>query len=133
MVDDDESERILLESILSPVGYTVTSAANGADALERMYAAPPDLVVLDLLMPGIGGWDVLRAMRGRRELSAIPVIVLTAFGGGEDVPHDDPVIHKPVDADLLRELVATRLAHARAFQVPEPPNGQRSHLPRAVR
>ncbi|HEY6464031.1 MAG TPA: response regulator, partial [Polyangiaceae bacterium] len=80
-----------------------------------MVASAPDVVILDLLMPGMDGWEVLRAMRARRELAGVPVIVLTAFGPSEDVPHEDPVIHKPVDADLLRDLVATRLAQSRAF------------------
>lgn len=133
VVDDDESERILLESILRGAGYEVASVDRGEAALQRMRATPPDLVVLDLLMPGLDGWGVLRAMRGSPQLARISVVILTAYGSQDEVPTEWPVIHKPVDADLLRDLVATLIAQARSIAVQRQPGELLPQVPRGLR
>jgi CheY-like chemotaxis protein len=110
IVDDDESMRLLLSEILSSAGYRVQCADGGAEAIHALRGPAPRLVILDLLMPGTSGWDVLEFIEERPRLSTIPVVVLTAYGEKQNTPHGRPVIHKPVDGDLLREMVDELLA-----------------------
>lgn len=76
VVDDDEDVQVLICRILRDAGFEVESAPDGASALERLAAQRPDLVVLDLMMPGIDGWGVLEHMRATP--NPPPVVVLTA-------------------------------------------------------
>jgi two-component system response regulator MprA len=78
VVDDDNSVRQLLSRTLAASGYSVDSASNGEEALERIQAGHPDLVVLDLMMPVLDGWGVLRRLRGAPDPPR--VIVLSAVG-----------------------------------------------------
>ncbi|MGD0529819.1 MAG: response regulator [Polyangiaceae bacterium] len=121
VIDDDESVRLLLESILTEAGHHVVCAADGEEALVRLRGPAPDLVILDLLLPGMSGWDVLEFMEERPRLSTIPIVILTAYGEDEEPPASRPVIHKPVDADLLCSMVATLLSQ-NTFSVEEPPS-----------
>ncbi len=78
VVDDEEFVRLLVGQILGRSGYQVDFAADGDAALARLSAQRPDLVILDLMMPGMNGWAVLEHMRTRRDMP--PVVVLTAHG-----------------------------------------------------
>jgi CheY-like chemotaxis protein len=80
-------------------------------------------MLLDLMMPGMSGWQVIQALGESPRLADFPVVVLTAFGSGDDAPADRPVIHKPVDADVLCGLVGELLAQRRRleFALEEPP------------
>jgi two-component system, OmpR family, response regulator ResD len=106
VVDDDPIVRDVLERYLSRDGFDVTSAADGAAALEAVAADAPDLIVLDLMLPRVGGLDVFR--RVRRTSPATAVIMLTARGDetdrivGLDAGADDYVA-KPFSP---REIVA---------------------------
>ena len=75
MVDDDAAVRTLLRRILTLEGYAVDEAADGASAMEKVGAWAPDLLLLDVMMPGQDGLDVLESLR---RTSAVPVILLTA-------------------------------------------------------
>jgi DNA-binding response OmpR family regulator len=75
VVDDDGDIRGLLRELLERQGYGVTEAANGKEALRALYAAPPDLVLLDVSMPELDGWQTLERIR---DLSDVPVAMLTA-------------------------------------------------------
>ena len=77
VVDDDTSIRTLLRRLLSTEGYAVDEAADGPTALEKIPSFGPDLLLLDIMMPGQDGFDVLA---GLRETSDVPVILLTAKG-----------------------------------------------------
>ena len=79
VVDDEEFIRRLLMQILAQAGYEVDLAAEGGEALRKIEARRPDLMVLDLMMPGVDGWTVLERLRGFADPP--PVIVLTAHGG----------------------------------------------------
>lgn len=85
VVDDDEDNRTLVKTILTSNGYVVEDAPGGAEALDQMKKAAPALVVLDLMMPEVSGYDVLIHMKQRPETQNIPVILLTAKGEAEDV------------------------------------------------
>jgi DNA-binding response OmpR family regulator len=78
VVDDEEDVRLLITRILSEKGYDVVEARNGEDALERLREQPVDLMVLDLMMPEVDGWEVLRRLRSVPH--APPVVIVTALG-----------------------------------------------------
>ncbi len=82
VVDDDQSLLELLTDYLGRLGLDVASATGGHDALAAIEAAPPDLVLLDVTMPGLNGWQVLARIRA---VSSVPVIMLTARGAELDV------------------------------------------------
>src|SRR5271157_137260 len=106
VVDDDPDVRDSLERALRHAGYTVTTAVHGADALDSVARSPVDLIVLDVLMPMVDGFDACRRLRERGD--ATPVLVLTARDAIEDrvtgleVGADDYLV-KPF---ALRELMA---------------------------
>jgi CheY-like chemotaxis protein len=109
IVDDDESMRLLLAEILRAAGHRVACAGGGEEAIRMLRDQEPQLVILDLLMPGTSGWDVLEFLEDRPHLSTTPVVILTAYGD-TDTPPGRPVIHKPVDGDLLCQMVDELLA-----------------------
>jgi DNA-binding response OmpR family regulator len=76
---EDEAEMIeLMRLVLEREGFEVTGAMGGEQGLRAMKEKKPDLILLDLMMPGIDGWEVYRQMRADRELTEIPVIIVTA-------------------------------------------------------
>jgi CheY-like chemotaxis protein len=107
VVDDDPGIRLLLMTVLRRGGYQLLEASNGREALERMRSADPDLVIMDLMMPEVTGWDVLRERAGDPFLKRIPVLVVTASNAPQariDLAGQDvfDILAKPFDlADLL--------------------------------
>lgn len=83
-MDDSEVLRKIVGFNLSKEGFTVEEAKDGVEALEKMKSQKPDLVILDIMMPNLNGFEVLRRMRSDPETSGIPVIMLTAKGGEND-------------------------------------------------
>lgn len=82
LVVDDEPDIVELVRVdLERAGYTVTIAVDGEGALEELRADPPDLVLLDVLMPRLDGWQVLAEMQRDARLADVPVVMLTALGG----------------------------------------------------
>ena len=122
VVDDDATVREVVITYLSKAGHTVTSAADGHEALASVAASQPELVVLDLMLPGIDGLEVCRRLR---ESGDIPVIMLTAKGSvndrvvGLEVGADDYVT-KPFSP---RELVLRVDSVLRRTQEPVPIGG----------
>lgn len=120
LVVDDKPENVrLLDAVLSPRGYTVDTAGSGAEALERLAAQPPDLVLLDVVMPEIDGYEVCRRIRATPRTEALPVIMITASGRDEkrralDAGADDFVM-KPFDQEELlarvRSLIRIKRYH----------------------
>ena len=85
VVDDQPTNIQMVGSQLAAVGFDVMPARSGAQALARMHARMPDLILLDLLMPGMDGFAVLAQLRGDPQLAAVPVIVLTALQDREQL------------------------------------------------
>ena len=80
VVDDEAVNRELIEAILIGAGYEVVLASNGSSALAEVQAHPPDLILLDLLMPGMHGLEVCQRLKQETATARIPVIVVTAVG-----------------------------------------------------
>lgn len=77
IIEDDANLREALELYLTSSGYQVATASDGRDGLQRLYARQPDLVILDIMMPGLDGWEVCSRIR---DMSDVPIIMLTARG-----------------------------------------------------
>lgn len=78
LVDDVVDNLLLLKAFLELEGYAVEMAENGAAALEKMHVSRPDLVLLDVMMPGMDGYAVTRAIRRNDRLRTVPIVLITA-------------------------------------------------------
>lgn len=114
--DDDASMRAAVRVILTSAGYEFVGATDGADALEAYAAARPDLVILDVMMPGLNGFEVCERLR--RQNPELPVLFLTARGELDDKKAGfgsgaDDYMVKPFEGDelLLRVAALLRRAH----------------------
>lgn len=85
VADDDELLRQLLDHRLTANGYGVIHAEDGQEALQRAEAEKPDLIVLDAMMPVLDGFAVLNALQDDERLRSIPVLMLTALRGEQDI------------------------------------------------
>jgi DNA-binding response OmpR family regulator len=84
VVDDDDLVLIALDALLAPSGYEVTTASSGNDALKKLTQKKFDLMILDILMPGMNGFELCEKIRARDEYKAVPIIMLTAKSGSDD-------------------------------------------------
>ena len=121
VVDDNESNREVLARRLSLRGYAVETAEDGEKALASVEASPPDLILLDVMMPGLSGFDVLERLRKRFEAGDLPVIMATARDASEDVVRAltlgaNDYVTKPLDFPLVLARVRTHLELRRARQ-----------------
>jgi CheY-like chemotaxis protein len=125
VTDDDDQIRGLLCAVLARDGYRLHQAADGGQALEAMRRHPIDLVLLDLMMPNVSGWDVLEARLADESLARIPVIVISAC---RDPGIADAIlagvtafVPKPFDLHTLRALVTSTIQNRRVVPNPKPP------------
>lgn len=85
IVDDDADGRAMVSAVLQGKGFVVCECSGGPEALEKLKTHIPAVVLLDIMMPEMSGYDVLVHMKQRPETQNIPVIMLTAKGEGEDI------------------------------------------------
>ena len=110
VVEDDAPLRRMTGIFLRAAGYRVRAAEDGPSGLVLARDERPDLVLLDLMMPGLDGWEVLRRIKGDARTAAIPVLVLTA---SVDLPLTEQALRlgatrfltKPIDSRVLVEIV----------------------------
>ena len=109
VVDDDVNIRRLMIAALKREGYALIEATNGREALDCMRATHPDVVLLDLMMPVLSGWDVLKERKEDAELRRIPVIIVSAVREPEITAAITSglcaFLPKPFDLDVLSALV----------------------------
>ena len=119
VVDDQPPNVRLLEAILTPRGYDVLTASSGEQALEVIAAEDVDLVLLDILMPGIDGYEVCRRIRDQVDTAYLPVVMVTASGDEQKVKAleagADDFLSKPVNQSELLARVAS-LARIKDYQ-----------------
>lgn len=109
IVDDTPKNIKLLEAVLMPRGYALASAGSGSEALERVASERPDLILLDIVMPGMDGYEVCRRLREDPATRLLPIVMITASGEQEKVKAieagADDFIPKPFNqAELLARL-----------------------------
>jgi adenylate cyclase len=119
VVDDQPANVRLLEAILTPRGYVVPTASSGEEALAAIAECHPDLVLLDIVMPGMNGYEVCRWIRGRRETAYLPVVMVTASGEEQKLraleAGADDFLTKPINQSELLARVAS-LVRIKHFQ-----------------
>ena len=114
IVDDDMTNVALLSAVLDSAGYRLSTASNGHEALAAVAGDPPDLVLLDAMMPGLDGFEVCRRLKASPEWSVIPIVMVSGLEAGEDraQAHDcgaDEFLTKPVAFDVLETRVREHL------------------------
>ena len=117
IADDRPSSRELLRLVLERDGYDVLEAEDGEQAVDRARSGNPDLILLDLQMPGLDGYAVLAALRSEPRFRRLPVLALTASamrGDREKIMEAGftDYLAKPAGPELLRDTVARLLADA---------------------
>ena len=119
VVDDQPANVRLLEAILVTRAYDVMTASSGEEALKRIAESEPDLVLLDIVMPGIDGYEVCRRIRERVETAYLPVVMVTASGDEQKVKAleagADDFLTKPINQSELLARVAS-LARIKRYQ-----------------
>jgi diguanylate cyclase (GGDEF)-like protein/PAS domain S-box-containing protein len=121
VVDDNEANRDVLSRRLTLKGYDVTVAADGAEALAQVQSGSYDLLLLDVEMPGISGLDVLTSVRQTRSSTSLPVIMVTARSGGDNIVEAfrlgaNDYVTKPIDFPVALARIGTHLALKRAVE-----------------
>ena len=110
LVDDDEHDRSLFRQVLEHAGYAVSESSNGLEGICAALVEHPDVVVLDVNMPGLSGWEVAKAFRANARTSAIPIVVLSSHpepAGRTDERQGlhDAYVEKPYALPRLLEVL----------------------------
>jgi signal transduction histidine kinase/CheY-like chemotaxis protein len=121
VADDDDASRALLRRLLEPLGFSVQEAARGDTCLDAVRAAPPDVLLLDISMPGLTGWEVARRLRAEGQELPIVMVSADAFENrqvrpsrqspGSDTCHDDFLV-KPINLQQLLDALRRHLGLA---------------------
>jgi DNA-binding response OmpR family regulator len=124
VVDDDDAIRALLRTVLRRRGFVVDTARNGVEALEEIGARRYALIVLDLMMPLMSGFELLEKLGTESMMTRPRVLILTA--GLDPRPFDSTLVvgtmHKPFDVELLLDTIAGCLTSVEALAQPEEKN-----------
>jgi CheY-like chemotaxis protein len=115
VVEDERSIARLLDRILSRAGYAVLLAQTGQEALALAIERQPDVITLDLILPGLSGEETLAALKAEKRTRAIPVIVISIRG---DEPPETPLpvhasLRKPLDRDAVLRAIASAVSSRR--------------------
>ncbi len=115
VVDDNPVSRELIREVLESPQHRILEAEDGEEALEKLLKEEPELVLLDIQLPVLDGYEVLRRIRGNSRFARLPVIALTAFAMREDREKAlalgfDDYVTKPIDAAALRLRIRSLLS-----------------------
>lgn len=114
IVDDIPLNILLIQKMLSRCKYNLLTANDGQQALDAIDANKVNLVLLDLMMPGIDGWEVIRRLRSKDDTKNLPIVILSALNSNEDVTKGlklgaNDFITKPIIMESLLNCVAETL------------------------
>ena len=112
--EDDDNLRQLIRVVIG-AGYRIVEAGDGDEALALASEHRPDLIVLDLMMPGMSGFDVLRHLRGDVSVDGTPIVVMSAWPNAQEAALEagaDKYIQKPFEPDHLTEIFESLLGGA---------------------
>ena len=122
IADDNDDNRELLQVLLSTAGYDVMEARDGQECLDMAQKGSPDLVLMDLSMPGLDGWSIFRELRAHAATRSIPCMAVTAHA---DLNRNEAMetgfsayVSKPFSSDALLKTVANVLENTGASQAP---------------
>jgi two-component system phosphate regulon response regulator PhoB len=126
IVDDEEDVLELLRYNLSKEGYGIETASSGEEALTKARAKPPDLIVLDLMLPGVDGLEVCKRLKSEDKTEQIPIVMLTAKGEESDIVTGlelgaDDYVTKPFSPKVLIARIRRILHRARAVELEQSP------------
>jgi signal transduction histidine kinase/CheY-like chemotaxis protein len=113
VVDDERNIAELIAGQLAPLEIRPTIVTGGAEALEKLRAEYYDAITLDILMPGVDGFEVLRQIRADPELRSTPIVFVSVFSGRKELA-GEWVVSKPIDADELRDVLAAAVRAGRS-------------------
>lgn len=113
-VDDIPLNLLLVQKMLSKFNFQIKTASNGKNALLSVAQEKPDLILLDLMMPEIDGFEVIRRLRGNPDTTGIRIVILSALNSGEDVVKAfdlgaDDFITKPIIMEKLLDCVMKQI------------------------
>lgn len=112
IAEDHEDSRDALSTLLAALGYRVAVAGNGREAVERARAATPDLILMDMMMPEVDGFQATRILREDAAFRAVPIVAITAMEGARksvlEAGCDDLVV-KPIDIRAFLERIPSWL------------------------
>lgn len=137
IVDDEPMARDLLEGFLFNEGYNLIFAKSGAEALTILDDTPPDVILLDIMMPDMNGFDVCDCVKRSKAWRHIPIILVTALGGKEDLARGleagaDDFLHKPVNKLELQARVRSMLRIKKQYDDLQASMGLREDLARML-
>lgn len=129
VIEDDHAVRRNIQSLLCEEGYTVFSAKDGYEGIKIAGKEHPDLIICDIMMKGLNGYDVLRELAKDESTRAIPFIFLTARVEREDIRRGmilgaDDYLFKPFDADDLLNSISSRLKRVEVLRADSTPSGE---------
>lgn len=111
VIEDHPETAVFLEECLRQLGYEAAVAQDGEEALKRIQEQPPKLILVDLEMPGIGGWELVRRVRGDRSIQQVPIIICTGQREARTTGGlVQGMIHKPFPLEEIAEKVRAALA-----------------------
>jgi CheY-like chemotaxis protein len=114
LIEDEPDIRYLTRAVLEKAGHTVLEAEDGEDGLRKLKMSRPDLILLDIMLPGMDGWEVCQKIKNDENLKDIPIAIITVKGKDEDVLESiqcdaDMHIVKPFQKAWLLETVEALL------------------------
>jgi len=127
VVDDDAWILRMVTTVLEKRGYQVTTAQDGEEGLAQAQAASPDLIITDVMMPKLDGWQLVKQLRAMPDYADTPIVMVTSMGERIDRVRGfdagvDEYITKPHDRSMLLRIVRKLLGHAAAA-----PDGPEDH------
>src|SRR3954470_3721582 len=133
-IEDDAANRLLVRKLLQSAGYDVVDAADGLEGVRLACAQRPDLVLVDLNIPGLDGFEVTLRLRGEPSLAGVPIVAITAEGDRETslAVGCDGFLQKPIDARSFSSVIEQYLKGARETGSQQAPQRLREQSQRIV-